>query len=164
MTCEKAYDVAVEMYKHEHDRWRENAFVLLAGLASTAIAYNKNLPLLWALLIATLVSLVFLFLALTIRGSTDAWRETIRFYEGTKDANTFPPFQIFEANLRFHSHRKDFMCSIGFWRPEVFLSVTRLYTFIGFVLVLVFGAWFVKEIVLLWITQHWLNGLFFVCH
>jgi hypothetical protein len=170
MSKDKAYDVAVDMHKHEHDRWVQNAFVLLAGLVSALIGYRtSDVPLLVALLIATIASLVFVLLALTIRGSTWAWRETVRYIELKGQDTDLKPFQILERKLKKYTRRgghcKDFSrisCEWRIswqrfqfrrakrrkkWRHEVLLSITRLHTLIGCFSTLFFGTWLLVELI-----------------
>jgi hypothetical protein len=178
MSRDDAYTTAVEMFKREHDRWIQNALVLFGVLVAVLLADKTSfLPRWLVLLVATLISAMTVFVSLTIRGSTDAWRETVRHIEEQSRAgNDVRPFQIFDEYLRWytesHGHWRDFVEIVCGWRSatrfrargnigrlgcrewkrKVLLSVTRLYTLMAFVATLLFAILLVYH-GLAWLTQ-----------
>lgn len=146
MNREEAYKIAVDMFGREHARWTQNALILFGGLISAFLTDRYSAHLFIVLLIAIMISCTTVFVALTIRASTDAWRMTIRVIEGAAahDQN-IRPFAIFRRHMRryerHHRYRKDFcyiVCPHRRWIARVLFSVTRLYTLLAAVLALLF--------------------------
>jgi hypothetical protein len=69
-------------------------------------------------------------IALSIRGSTDAWNQTVRLIE-TSPSRDFAPFHLFECYLKRHSYLDDLGEIIIFPRRKVLTSVTRMYTLLA---------------------------------
>jgi hypothetical protein len=98
MTRDQAYDVAVRSFHHEHDRWIQDAVVLFGVLVSILFAQSR-IPGLLVLLVETVISVVTLCISLTIRGSTDAWRNTLRQIEYSPADVELLPFELFDQRL-----------------------------------------------------------------
>jgi hypothetical protein len=155
MKRDDAYRIAIEMYKREHDRWIQNAVVLFSAVIAILLLYFKTVlkDHRWAsplvMLACTIVSVMIVGVALSIRESTDAWGLTIRQIAGRHvDAERVEPFLIFRRFMRLyrrHSRRRIELCYIlcpQFWPNKVFFSVTRFYALMGFLLFLVFASAF----------------------
>ncbi len=141
MGKKEAYDVAIGMFKHEHDRWIQNTLFLFGALASlflTAKELQKIVPLWLILGLATLISTMAVCVALSIRASTDAWGQTVREIERLTEGDV-RPFERFDYHLNKISHGKDFMRILCVWRPATIFSVTRMYTLLGIVLAIFFA-------------------------
>jgi hypothetical protein len=153
MTKKDAYEVARDMYKREHDRWVQNALVLLGALVSIFALREKCLLLsrpAWVLGMA--ISANAIVVITSIRLTTDAWRDTLYDIEQERDDAEYLPFQAFDENLKRYTYGGDLMetlfmakwniakrdaanpnvrksadsrCS---WMPKSFFSVTRAYT------------------------------------
>ena len=165
MNRDDAYKTAVEMFKREHDRWIQNALVLFGVLIAIVLADKISfLPPWLVLLVATLISAMTVFVSLTIRGSTDAWWNTVHHIEEKcRAGDDVRPFQIFNEYLQLytenHEHWRDFVEIVCGWRlgcrewkRKVLLSVTRLYTLMAFVATLLFAILFFYH-GLAWLTQ-----------
>jgi hypothetical protein len=151
MNREKGYDVAVKMFQLEAERWAKNALGLVAALAAIFVgcAQLKDLSPYWPFFLSSIVSAAGVLIALSIRGTTDAWKATVKAIEGCPEKDVFLPFYMFENNLHKDTPCKDFKKMTFFWKDgwnkeDVFFSVTRVYTLLfamaaGFFLVI--GLW-----------------------
>jgi hypothetical protein len=129
------------MFQREHDRWIQNALVLFGSLVSIFLIYETLedlVPLYAVLALAMVITFVTVCVALSIRGTSDAWRDTIRTIEESA-AEDVRPFEIFQNHLDSHSYREDLNSILCFWRPKVLFSVTRMYTLLAIVITLVFA-------------------------
>ena len=145
LTVKEAHETAVKMFQREHDRWIQNALILFGALISIFLIYGRSkFPIApyWIFGVGTLVAMMAVFVALTIRGSTDAWRETIREIETGKA--TTEPFEIFESKLKDYTEKRkhwyDLLEILQFWQPKVLFSVTRMYVLLAVAATLVFAV------------------------
>lgn len=142
MEQKEAYETAVEMFRREHDRWVQNTLFAFGGLASVFVA-GKEFPGYvpsWSIpALATLVSVITVFIALSVRGSTDAWREVVRQIE-RGEQNSRGPFELYEENLSKFSYWKDFQTTLSFWKWRSLISVTRMYTRLAIILAIFFAC------------------------
>lgn len=148
MTKKDAYEVALDMYKREHDRWVQNALVLLGVLVSIfALREKSPPPSLFFWLVGIAISATAIVVITSIRLTTDAWRDTLYDIETQREGADCLPFEAFDENLRRYWYGCDLMetlfitkrnvakrhtqenpesgCS---WRCKSFFSVTRAYT------------------------------------
>ena len=169
MTRDQAYTIAVSNFQREHERWIQNAVVLFGVLLSILLFHSRLsvLPQWLVLPLAIAISAMTVCVSLTIRGSTDAWRKTVRHIEGlapdTPD-NDIHPFEFFRSCLTRYTengdHWTDFVIIVwgwrrhrlgcAKWRRKVLFSVTRLYTLMAFMAVLVFALLFLGRLVFCW--------------
>ena len=141
MKRNQGYEIAVRMFQREHDRWIQNALVLFGSLVSIFLIYETLedlVPLSAVLALSMVIAFVTVCVALSIRGTSDAWRDTIRTIEESA-AEDVRPFGIFQSHLDGHSYREDLSSILCFWRSKVLFSVTRMYTLLAIVIVLVFA-------------------------
>lgn len=141
MKRDQGYETAVRMFQREHDRWIQNALILFGSLVSLFLIYETLedlVPLSAVLALAMVIAFVTVCIALSIRGTSDAWRATIRTIEESA-AEDVRPFEIFQNQLDGHSYRKDLDSILCFWRPKVLFSVTRMYTLLAILITLVFA-------------------------
>ncbi len=141
MKRDQGYEIAVRMFQREHDRWIQNALVLFGSLVSIFLIYETLedlVPLCAVLALAMVIAFVTVCVALSIRGTSDAWRDTIRTIEESA-AEDVRPFGIFQNHLDGHSYREDLGNILCFWRPKVLFSVTRMYTLLAIMITLVFA-------------------------
>lgn len=159
MSQEQAYEIAVRSFQHEHNRWIQNAVVLFGVLMSLLLFHSRLsiLPTWLVLPIAIAISAMTVYVSLTIRGSTDAWRETVRHVEHGDD---ILPFEFCDNWLeRYTAHKGqwrdfcDIVCGcrkrkLGWlrWKRQVLFSVTRLYTLMAFTAAVMFGILFVIKV------------------
>ena len=149
MNREQAYDVAVKMFQLEAERWAKNALGLLAALVAIFAGFAEleshdlHVGLGWPFLLAAVVSAAAVGIALSIRGTTDAWKDTIKEIENSPPDDNFKVYHLFEQHRRPDRPWKDFKQIFWIlpwntqWRRDVLLSVTRLYTLLfGLALIL----------------------------
>jgi hypothetical protein len=145
LSPQQAHDTALRMFLREHDRWTQNAFVLFGALIAIFLVYGQakvNVAPYWFFGVATLVAMMAMFVVIAIRGSADAWRQTIRDIEAGRAVAD--PFQIFQTHLNAYrrnwGHVRDFLGILIFFRPAVLTSVTRMYALLAIVAALTFGT------------------------
>jgi hypothetical protein len=144
---DQGYEIAVRMFQREHDRWIQNALVLFGSLVSIFLIYETLedlVPLSAVLALALVIAFVTVCVALSIRGTSDAWRDTIRTIEESA-AEDVSPFEIFQNHLDRHSYREDLGSILCFWRSKVLFSVTRMYTLLAIVITLVFTLLLLRQ-------------------
>ena len=162
LTRDKAHEIAVRMLHREHDRWNQNTlffFGVLVAVFSLRQYFQDLVPASLALSIASVVSLMTLGVALAIRNSTDAWRDTIRCIEKSTEAPDFQPFAIFQYHVDQHGWRwyvRDLLLTLcliplfwpaigigrkaGYFRDDHFLSVTRLVSLLALIATIFFAV------------------------
>jgi hypothetical protein len=97
---DQGYEIAVRMFQREHDRWIQNALVLFGSLVSIFLIYETLedlVPLSAVLALAMVIAFVTVCVALSIRGTSDTWRDTIRTIEESA-AEDVRPFGIFQKS------------------------------------------------------------------
>ena len=102
MDRNEAYEMAVQMFQLEAERWAKNALGLAVVLAAIFAAYGQvkdNLSIAWPCFLASAVSLAGVLIALSIRGTTDAWQETVKTIESSPEGNAFRPYHMFDDYL-----------------------------------------------------------------
>ena len=147
MKREQGYDIAVRMFQREHDRWIQNALILFGSLVSIFLIYETLedlIPISAALALAMVVAFLTVCVSLSIRGSADAWRSTVRTIEESA-AEDIRPFEIFQNHLNTHSYRQDFGNILCFWRPKVLFSVSRMYTLLAILMTVIFALLLLRE-------------------
>jgi hypothetical protein len=105
MEQRQALEVAVELYKREHDRWNHWAlfffggiggtFVISGQLAELALPAVKLVIFAVASTVCTIVSLMWTIAAMSIRSSTLSWHRVIRILESEPVA--VGAFELFDA-------------------------------------------------------------------
>jgi len=138
---DQGYEIAVRMFQREHDRWIQNALILFGSLVSIFLIYETLedlIPISAVLVLAMVIAFVTVCVSLSIRGSSDAWRNTIRTIEESA-AEDIRPFEIFQNHLDSHSYGQDLGNILCFWRPRVLFSVTRMYTLLAIVMTVIFA-------------------------
>ncbi len=104
----EAYKTALEMYKREHERWVQNALYLFgffAGIFALSTEEANVFSRSWALFFAAVAGLITVCVALSIRASTDSWRDTLNEIEVyPADAK---PFHIFARYQQGRSYGRD---------------------------------------------------------
>jgi hypothetical protein len=133
----KPIDFAYEMYKREHDRWRDWSIFFLGSIGSIFLVWKEFdylIPIWIASILSMFMSLFWIFVSLSIRSTTDAWKETIIELENTPE-NT-KSMEIFYDKLKLQKGRfqdlKETVWIFGetWWKKELF-SVTRTLTWVG---------------------------------
>ncbi len=127
-------DIAVTMYHREHARWNQWAVFFFGSISALFILYSKvnGILSLWALfLICTILSLMWVLVALSIRASTDAWRKTIAEFDDNE--NSGKAFAIFAKKLEEFPRFRDLKETVQLWTWEPYIRVTRLLTLLGIV-------------------------------
>ena len=87
------------------------------------------IPLWMPLLISTILSLMWVLVALNIRATTRAWQLAITEFENNE--NPGKAFRIFEKKLSEFSRLRDLRDTIQLWTKEPYIRVTRLLTLLG---------------------------------
>lgn len=173
MTRDDAERIAVDMFKRENERWVQNALALFGGITAVfVIQHELEFPKWLACLLAAGVGVLGIFVILSVRATTDAWRATIRIINRSPNVY-FRPFDIFQKHVDHSRYGKDFAVTLfnvwGLyrwlkrrpsslrgasekcrrWRRKVVFSVTRLYLLadVIVVLLLLVGAawWFTHD-------------------
>ena len=144
---DQGYEIAVRMFQREHDRWIQNALVFFGSLVSIFLIYETLedlMPISAVLALALVIAFVTVCVSLSIRGTSDAWRDTIRTIEESA-AEDVRPFEIFQNHLGGHSYREDLGSILCFWRSKALFSVTRMYTLLAIVITLVFALLLLRQ-------------------
>ena len=137
------YDKAIELYKHQHDRWNHWALFFFGLMASVFVTHhysNHAIPLKAAYLFAALISAAWVCAALSIRASTYSWLQVIHRLETLSEADQtgFRLFHEFEIEQGRRDRMADLIQTMKFWTKEPYLRVTRLIMLIGVGLVVGF--------------------------
>ncbi len=150
----EAYKTAVAMYQREHIRWVQNALVLFGALAAVFLIYKEVrcvVPVYVPMIVATVISLMTVCVAVSIRGSTNAWRDTLRQIENSP-GETFSAFEAFSQILPQQKPWRDLLARIDTPQNEctcrrflrrvcaTVLSVTRVYAWVAIALTMSFGT------------------------
>lgn len=143
------YETAVRMYDRQHDRWGTWALFFFGSIASVfALASQvEALPRWIPCFVASLLSVMWVCVAIGIRGATEAWSKTVVSIEGGKCRDE-GPFQQFEKRVRSHDYGADFLSTLKFWRGTTYRSVTRMVTWLGILAAVMFFVLGVGSIVL----------------
>jgi hypothetical protein len=148
MNRDQAYEIAFKMFQLEAERWAKNALGLVGALVAIFAGFaalktsGLQLGLGWPFFLAAVVSAAAVPVALSIRGTTDAWKKTVEEIENSPDGSDFKVYHLFTKNLDRDQPWKDFKKIFLIqpwnkeWRRDVLLSVTSLYA-------LLFGLAFV---------------------
>ncbi len=164
MNRDTAYEVAVRMFQLEAERWAKNALGLAAVLVAIFAGYGQlkgaleHVNLCWPFFLSSVVSAAAVLIASSIRGTTDAWRATVRAIENSSETAELQPFVIFAEQIhRFRNRAPRDLGIIFFgllttkwrrrrlWIRRTLFSVTRLYTLLfggGGVFFLIVGLWY----------------------
>jgi hypothetical protein len=128
LSAKEAYDLAIKMFQREHDRWVQNALVLLGALVSIFALSKVPNTSGYLLLDAWAVNGTAIVVIMAMRASTHAWRKTIKEIESHRRPD-ISPFDLFECKLHEWSYWRDFMETCIGWlcRKKYFFSVTRAY-------------------------------------
>lgn len=137
------HETAVEMYKHQHDRWNQWALFFLGIIAGAFIIREQTKPLLplWVpAFLAVLLSGFWVLAALSIRATTQAWLKTVKEVEGIPPPNQveFQIFHRFEEHYEKHDRLRDLRECLTLWRSAPYRSLTRLLTILGVLFTLLF--------------------------
>jgi hypothetical protein len=169
----QAYEIACKMFQLEDERWAKNALGLLGALVAIFAGfaalktYGLQLGLGWPFLLAAVVSAAAVLVALSIRGTTDAWRKTVEEIENSPDGSDFKVYHLFTKNLDRDRPWKDFKKTFFLqpwnkkWRRDVLLSVTRLYALLfglAFVVATCAFVWFFFGGAIRWIWWRTVEG------
>jgi hypothetical protein len=125
-------EIAIEMYKNEHTRWNQWAVFFFGSIVSLFVLYDKIqsfIPLWIPLSIGCILSIIWIFVALSIRMSTRSWDYTIRALEKNKDIRK--AFELFTMYNEHFSRWCDFRRTMQLWKKEPYLRVTRIVTLFG---------------------------------
>ena len=94
------YQVAVEMYKREHERWHQWALFFLGLIAGVFVIWGQIchvIPLWVASAVAAVLSLMWTVAACALRATTGGWESTIKKLEcenkGLSDGAAFSLFR-----------------------------------------------------------------------
>jgi hypothetical protein len=131
----KAHDIASEMFRREHDRWGHFVFFLGAPIAVFLVSKDINgdgfiLPRAAVFLGAATGSFVALIVGLSVRGTTDAWRETIRKIE-LSSGSVRTPFELFQAEVGGFSYIRDLLETLHFVAFFLFLALPFISLIVG---------------------------------
>lgn len=130
MDREKAYEMAFEMFRYEGERWAKNALGLMAAIAAIFVAFavletdGLRVNAGWPFLLAAAVSGAAILITLSIRRTTDAWKETIKQIENSPKTADIKLYDLFRNKL---AESRD-----------ASLSVTRVFTILFVVAFLAF--------------------------
>jgi len=132
------YEVAVRMFQREHDRWRQWALFFFGIIAFIFILAEKNpevMPFWLPCFVAALVSAFWVAVAQNIRASTHAWRQVL--FKIEKDQHT-QVFHCHDENWSSWNRLEDLRVTLRIWKPDTWLSVTRILALLGVVLCIIF--------------------------
>jgi L-lactate permease len=144
------YEISVTMYKHQHDRWNQWALFFFGSIVSVFVLEEKvEIITSWiSLLLASFLSIIWVAVAISIRRTTTAWRDTI--FQLEKDNiikdNEVNVFHIQEEIWKKTDPWTDLKVTVCLWNMETFKSVTRMLTLIGLLSSVFFFLLFLKSI------------------
>ena len=136
-----AYDTAVRMFDREHDRWNQWALFFFGSIVSVFVIAGQAqlaLPLWLPWTLASLLSITWFLVAVGIRASTHAWRQTVKTIEN--NGGLGKPFEIVEAELAKFSRRQEALDTLTFWSWPTWTSVTRMLMLLGLLAAFLFAA------------------------
>ena len=136
-------ETAVEMYKHQHDRWNQWALFFFGSIISVFVLWGQvstYVPLVIPATLAFVLSIFWVLVAISIRATTRAWLETIlELEEAMENVQSAKPFHIFKKHESSFSVRTDFLDTLRLYRAEPYRRVTRILTLVGVLSVVLFG-------------------------
>ena len=135
------YEFAAKMYHREHDRWNQWALFFLGSIAGIFTIWSTlrgSVSLCWPSLMAAILSVLWVLVALTIRGSTRAWERTLKRIEFSPYASRIKPMIMFRRYFDRSSRWRDFVRIVLFYKCRTFRSVTALLVWVGVLSFLIF--------------------------
>jgi len=145
-----SYEVSITMYKHQHVRWNQWALFFFGSIVSVFVLEEKVviIPCWISPLLACFLSVIWVAVAISIRRTTKAWRETIFQLENDNiiEDNVIKAFHIQEEKWKKYNPWKDLKVTLCLWNMEALKSVTRMLTLIGVFSALFFFILFLKSI------------------
>jgi hypothetical protein len=110
---EKKYEKAFEMFKQQHDRWKDWA-IFFFGLIAAAFAIGSyahpSIPICIPPLFGMIMSCLLVCVVLSIRATTNSWIDIIKDLEALDDEKqreSFDLMQRFMKKLNDRSHWRD---------------------------------------------------------
>jgi len=139
------------MFHQQHTRWNQWAVFFFGSLASIFVIGDRLegvIPCWIPSLVACIVSLMWIFVASSIRASTWAWRETVLKLENLdeRQRKTAKVFSIQERKFHEFKHWKDLRKTLIFWRHDTRTSVTRILTLFGILSFVLFFLLFLSSV------------------
>jgi hypothetical protein len=119
MSRDEAEKIAVEMFKREHERWVQNAFVVFGAIAAIFVIRHdltNSISVSIAFVAAAIAAFSAIFPMLSVRATTDAWRRTIRLIERSNESSDLRPFDIFQKRVGCFRYGEDLARAAGLWR------------------------------------------------
>lgn len=138
------YETAVSMYQREHDRWNQWALFFFGSIGSVFVLWgqlHEVVPLCVPALLATILSVMWIGAALSIRASTRAWLETVKELENDGTCGD-RVFHVFERHLENRRRWEDLRQCLQLWRGEPYKRVTRTMVLLGLLSALSFFVLF----------------------
>ncbi len=136
-----AYDTAVRMFDREHDRWNQWALFFFGSIVSVFVIAGQAqlaLPLWLPWTLASLLSITWFLVAVGIRASTHAWRQTVKTIENNGGLGR--PFEIVEAELAKFSRWREVLDTLRFLSWPTWTSVTRMLMLLGLLAAILFAV------------------------
>lgn len=98
------YDKAIDLYKHQHDRWNHWALFFFGLIASVFVIRNNAqqiIPIWVAALLASVLSAIWVIVAQSIRATTKSWLAIVKKLEQVpmEGRDDLELFQAFENEL-----------------------------------------------------------------
>lgn len=139
---EEALRQAFEMYRREHTRWNHWAIFFFGFLVSVFVVQKQlgsSFPLWGAALMASVITILWVFGAQSIRAHTWAWRETVKQIEDNSH-ETAKAYALFETKISEFSRWRDFGTTLAVWRTDTWRSITRIIILLSVLVALFFFA------------------------
>jgi len=125
------YEAALAMYSREHDRWNQWALFFFGAIGAIFfVASYFTIPMYVPSTFASVVSLMWVLVASSIRATTDCWRDTLREYEEHPES-TEGAFHVFDRRLKAYDYYADFKQTLRVWDRLTYTSVTRILVWSG---------------------------------
>lgn len=138
-------EIAIQMYRHQHERWNQWALFFFGSIISVFLLWGQissYVPLVVPAILAFVLSIFWVLVALSIRGTTRSWLRTIldlEEAEGQEQPETLRAFHLFHKHEKEFKARADLMETLRLHRGEPYRRVTRILTLVGVLSVLLFG-------------------------
>jgi hypothetical protein len=145
------YEKAIEMYKHQHERWNHWALFFFGLIASVFVIRNnaqQTIPFSVAALLASILGAAWVCVALIIRATNYSWLLIIQRLEDMteEDRDKFKLFQEYGHELKRRNHLGDLWETLQVWTREPYRRVTRLITLLGLLMALDFFILFLATV------------------
>jgi hypothetical protein len=138
-------EIAVGMYRHQHERWNQWALFFFGSIISVFVLWGQvsaYVPLVVPAILAFVLSILWVLVALSIRQTTRSWLETVLDLEEAAvrgESESSGAFHIFREHEKKFKAREDLTKTLRLYRSEPYRRVTRILTLVGVLSVLVFG-------------------------